>query len=283
MYKNPFNYGGAKYKLLSQILPLFPNNINTLIDLFGGSGEIAFNAKADRIIYNDKCLPLVNILQNLDRNFVEEVERIINKYGLSKENKQAFMQLKDFYNKNRDQLSSRESAVILYCLLTHSFCNQIAFNSKGEYNIAFGKRWFSPQLKAKLVSYVERKEQCNISFFSKDFVNFDIISLASTDKTFVYADPPYSITYGVYERDYFCKWSDTYDIQLLNYLSELNEKGYKWALSNAMIHKGITNERLKEWAKQYNVHYLQANYEDCYYHTKGRGNIYTEEVLVTNY
>lgn len=36
MYKNPFNYGGAKYKLLSQILPLFPDNINTLIDLFGG-------------------------------------------------------------------------------------------------------------------------------------------------------------------------------------------------------------------------------------------------------
>lgn len=36
MYKNPFNYTGAKYKLLPQILPLFPKQIETFIDLFGG-------------------------------------------------------------------------------------------------------------------------------------------------------------------------------------------------------------------------------------------------------
>jgi site-specific DNA-adenine methylase len=36
MYKNPFNYTGAKFKLLSQILPLSPDKINTFVDLFGG-------------------------------------------------------------------------------------------------------------------------------------------------------------------------------------------------------------------------------------------------------
>lgn len=34
--KNPFNYIGAKYKLLPQILPLFPDKIPILFDLFGG-------------------------------------------------------------------------------------------------------------------------------------------------------------------------------------------------------------------------------------------------------
>lgn len=34
--KNPFNYVGAKYKLLPQIIPLFPSNIKTFVDLFGG-------------------------------------------------------------------------------------------------------------------------------------------------------------------------------------------------------------------------------------------------------
>ena len=53
-YKNPFNYIGAKYKLLPQILPLFPDKIPILFDLFGGSGEVAFNAQADRVIYNEK-------------------------------------------------------------------------------------------------------------------------------------------------------------------------------------------------------------------------------------
>lgn len=36
MYKNPFNYIGAKYRLLPQLLPLFPPNITTFVDLFGG-------------------------------------------------------------------------------------------------------------------------------------------------------------------------------------------------------------------------------------------------------
>lgn len=35
-YKNPFNYIGAKFKLLPQILPLFPSQIQNFIDLFGG-------------------------------------------------------------------------------------------------------------------------------------------------------------------------------------------------------------------------------------------------------
>ena len=34
--KSPLNYTGGKYKLLPQILPLFPNEIDTFIDLFGG-------------------------------------------------------------------------------------------------------------------------------------------------------------------------------------------------------------------------------------------------------
>lgn len=34
--KSPLNYVGGKYKLLPQILPLFPKNIDTCIDLFGG-------------------------------------------------------------------------------------------------------------------------------------------------------------------------------------------------------------------------------------------------------
>ena len=35
--KCPLRYTGNKYKLLSQILPLFPKNINTFVDLFAGS------------------------------------------------------------------------------------------------------------------------------------------------------------------------------------------------------------------------------------------------------
>lgn len=34
--KSPLNYTGGKYKLLPQIIPMLPSNINTFVDLFGG-------------------------------------------------------------------------------------------------------------------------------------------------------------------------------------------------------------------------------------------------------
>ena len=34
--KSPLNYIGGKYKLLDQIIPLFPPQINTFVDLFSG-------------------------------------------------------------------------------------------------------------------------------------------------------------------------------------------------------------------------------------------------------
>lgn len=51
--KSPLNYVGGKYKLLSQILPLFPKQISTFIDLFSGGANIGINVNADKIIFND--------------------------------------------------------------------------------------------------------------------------------------------------------------------------------------------------------------------------------------
>ena len=78
--KNPFNYTGAKYKLLPQLLPLFPDRIDNFVDLFGGGGEVSLNVKANSIVYNDKCKPLVNIFKNLDNDFVNEIKEIIYKF-----------------------------------------------------------------------------------------------------------------------------------------------------------------------------------------------------------
>jgi site-specific DNA-adenine methylase len=34
--KSPLKYTGGKYKILKDIIPLLPQNINTFVDLFGG-------------------------------------------------------------------------------------------------------------------------------------------------------------------------------------------------------------------------------------------------------
>ena len=280
--KNPFNYTGAKYKLLPQILPLFPRDITTFVDMFGGSAEVSLNVKADKVIYNDKCKPLVGILSNLDAAFVGEVESTIAKFGLNKWGKDEFLTCRSYYNENKDKLSERERAVLVYCILTHAFNYQLAFNSKGDYNMSsgYGKSWFSPQLKAKLEKYIERIDAIDISFHSEDFtqLNLDV----GTD-AFFYADPPYLITVGAYERDFFCKWSEEYERKLLAFLDNLNEGGYKFALSNVLVHKGKTNDLLMEWSQKYKVHHLNCSYRNCNYQTNVRVDKESDEVLITNY
>lgn len=51
--KSPLNYTGGKFKLLPQILPLFPDNINTFIDLFTGGCNVGVNVEANKIVCND--------------------------------------------------------------------------------------------------------------------------------------------------------------------------------------------------------------------------------------
>ena len=46
MIQSPLNYTGGKYKLLNQILPHFPDNTDTFVDLFCGGCNVGVNVNA---------------------------------------------------------------------------------------------------------------------------------------------------------------------------------------------------------------------------------------------
>lgn len=112
-----------------------------------------------------------------------------------------------------------------------------------------------------------------------DFAKADLSALTKDD--FVYCDPPYLITCATYnEQD---GWNETKEQELLELLDTLNERGVKFALSNVFENKGKSNDKLKVWAEQYNVHYLNHTYGNCNYHAKDKASNSTVEVLITNY
>ena len=74
--KSPMNYTGGKYKLLPQILPLIPENINTFVDLFTGGANVAVNVNAKRIIANDIESRVIGIYKRFQ---TESIDNIINK------------------------------------------------------------------------------------------------------------------------------------------------------------------------------------------------------------
>ncbi|HBT73212.1 MAG TPA: hypothetical protein DEB37_13470 [Lysinibacillus sp.] len=277
--KSPLNYIGGKYKLLKQIVPLFPTKINTFVDLFAGGLNVGINVKAQRIIANDINKFVIGVLTDMATKSVEEIlahiHSRINEFQLSKENEEGFKRFRDYYNVTQQPLD-------LYTLICYSFNYQFRFNNKQEYNNPFGRNrsQFSPSLESKLVKFIEALHDKRIDFTSQEFDQLDLSMLGGHDM--VYCDPPYLITTGSYNDGNrgFKDWNEAQERKLLALLDELNNTGVRFALSNVLKHKGQTNHILLDWSKKYHVNYLDYNYSNSSHNTT-RGE--SEEVLITNY
>ena len=86
LIQSPLNYTGGKYKLLPQILPLFPQGINCFVDLFCGGCNVGINVDSNSVVYNDideHLFYLFNTLKNLDKEVTFElIFKIIKDYDL---------------------------------------------------------------------------------------------------------------------------------------------------------------------------------------------------------
>ena len=282
--KSPMNYTGGKYKLLPQILPLFPTEINTFVDLFTGGGNIAVNVNANKIIANDFEPHIIDIYKTFQKYEIEEliktIELAIQRFGLTIENADNFNKFREYYNKHIEDGYSFIMPIMLYVLICYSFNHQFRFNSKGEFNMPFGKnrsQW-NDTMKKNLINFHKAITEKNIIFTNKNFNELKVDKLTPND--FVYCDPPYLITCATYnEKD---GWNETHEKELLELLDKLNMQNIKFALSNVLFSKGKTNDMLIEWSKVYNVHHLDYTYQNCNYHTKDK-NSKPDEVLITNY
>ena len=279
LIKSPLNYTGGKYKLLPQILPYFPDEINTFIDLFCGGCNVGINIKANKIICNDIENHVINFMNETKNISTEECLKIlkdtIKEYNLSKTNEDGFKLIREDYNNGKNTWN------MFYAMITNAFNYQIRFNNKGKYNMPFGRdrSSFNSTLEKNFTKFMNKLHNININFTNNNFINLKLDKLSTKD--FIYCDPPYLVTCASYnEKD---GWNETHEKELLNLLDEINNKHIRFALSNVFENKGKSNDILKEWSKKYKVIHLNNTYGNCNYHTKDKSNNSTDEVLIINY
>lgn len=277
--KSPLNYTGGKYKILEYILPCFPNNIGTFVDLFGGGFNVGINISAEKIIYNDHNLFLPQMFEYFRKNgegIIDEIYSRINEFGLNKENEKGYLDLRKIYNQNKNILD-------LFVLTCYSFNHQIRFNSKHEFNTPFGKMRseYNKTIEKNLIVFIKNLQTKNIEFYSKDF-NF-LYDIELGKKDFVYCDPPYLISNASYNdgKRGFKNWGLKEEAELLDLLDYLNKNGVKFALSNVLTHKGMVNKTLVEWSKKYNIKHIEKTYNNSSYQRKNKDKE-TQEILIYN-
>ncbi len=289
---SPIFYMGNKKKLINNgLIDLFPKNIDIFYDVFGGSGIVSMNVKAEHYIVNDTDKNLYR-LYNLFRSnsadtIISAIYERIEQYGLARErtkrnkykNKQKIEEYKLAYSKLRNHFNITNDIYDFYTLMFYSFSQQFRFNSKGQFNMPCGNDCFA----VKNEEYI--KNGCH--FFSKAEIHnqdyIDTIKNFNYDKLstniFYYFDPPYINTTATYNENN--GWTIDDDKILLNHLNNLTQHNIKWALSNVFRNKNKTNNNLIKWVTQNNYNIYM--FDNIAYTACGKGNSNAEEVLITNY
>lgn len=295
--RSPLFYVGDKYKLLNEILPYFPKDIDRFIEPFTGGGSVFLNVDANKHLLNDidKNVYLLHKFlmkhSNKPDKFFKEVERIIIDYNLSRSFKEDIVPIelklkhkktyyakfnKDNFNKLKSDFnnSKQDNLYKFYILLIYGFNRMIRFNSSGNYNLPVGNVDFNRNVIDALNSYFENVRKVNIEINNLDYLDF-LKKVKPTIKDFLYFDPPYLITFSEYNK----LWNENNEIDLITTLDKLNESGVKFAVSNVTHYKEKENKTFNDWSKKYNVIPIKSNYIS--YHDNSIKTF--KEVLITNY
>lgn len=276
----PMNYTGSKFKLLEQILPEFDYNKPYFIDLFTGGGSVYTNVldKYEKVIANDIIEDLVGIHNGLLQNddIIEQVKGLCPEKG----DKEGFLRLREDYNKDK-------SAVKLWALMLCCQNNLMRFNQKFQFNQTYGDRRFNDSTQKKVIEYVNHIRQYadKIRYISKSFNEIKI----PNDKFMVYIDPPYGAIKNddgsigkkaISEAGYNCYFSSNDDLNLYEYVKELDKIGASFVLSGVLKHNGFTCWILDKLIQD-GYNYKELIYD--YNKVSRVGNKETVEIIVKNF
>jgi DNA adenine methylase len=243
-------WAGGKRSLIPNIVALLPTDykVRAYHEPFFGGGALFFTLKPADGSINDINPRLINFYKVVRDDPEELIEQALQ-YRYEKD---AFYQLRNHYNK--EMLSPIEDAALTLYLNKTAFNGLYRVNSKGEFNVPFG-RYSNPTIVDKDRIRAASKLLQNIEILQKDFSY--VVERAEKD-SICYFDPPYlpvsnTANFTSYSQDGFT-WND--QIRLKDTCVKLHEKGVFFVLSNSYVEKLIDYYRDVD---EFRIHVVKAN------------------------
>lgn len=231
MNKTFLKWAGNKTKVLPHLIPHigYPKRY---CEPFGGSLAVALNTSAEQYILNDVNKDLVSIYQNLvdpnDDSFIQYCEELFTPENNTKD---AYLELREHFN---NATNSAERARLFIYLNRHCFNGLSRYNSKGMFNVPFGKYDKPTCPSNEMMNF-------RMFFLSKQLVRFTSLSFEDTSLydelesgDVVYFDPPYvpasdTANFTSYATDGF---THNQQIQLAQLAESLASKNIRVIVSN---------------------------------------------------
>lgn len=271
----PFvKWAGGKRQILDKLKKYIPDEYNTYYEPFIGGGALLFELSPKNAVINDSNTELMNVYQVLcDEEKFKKMCKALNSHETNHSEEYYYEQRNKDRNKNTfNKLSDYTRAARTIYLNKACFNGLYRVNSKGEFNVPFGK-------KIKVNTY-EGNNLITVSNYltmnNIKLLNVDFEEAVKTAKKgdFVYFDPPYDSDKNIfnsYTEDGFNKDEQR---RLATVFKELDKRGVYVMLSNH------NTALIKELYKDYHIHVIEAK-RTINANGEKRGKV--EEVIVTNY
>ena len=271
----PFvKWAGGKRQIIDELKKYVPEEYNTYYEPFIGGGALLFELAPKNAVINDcneELMNVYNILRNPEK--YGSMCKILNKY--EREHSEEF-----YYEiRNKDRNKGMFSRISDYTRAARTiYLNKACFNglyrvnSKGEFNVPFGK-------KDKVNTY-DGENLLNVHYYLTnnnvivDCSDFEASLSTAKEGDFVYIDPPYDSDTGTFNSYTEGGFGKEEQRRLARVFKELDSKGVKVMLSN---HNTIL---VNELYKDYNIHLIEAKRS---INSKGNKRGKVEEVIITNY
>jgi DNA adenine methylase len=190
----PLKWAGGKRWQVPHLLPLWePHSHRRLVEPFCGGLSVALGLSPERALLNDANPHLISFYRWLQRGL---------KVDLKQENRERV-----FYTHRKrfnallasGDHETAEAAGLFYYLNRTGYNGLCRFNSRGEFNVPFGRY--------KTIGYLSDfgKYQAPLADWTFKTGDFERIALERTD--FIYADPPYDVEFTQYSTGGF-SWDD---------------------------------------------------------------------------
>ena len=214
----PIKCQGIKTKLVPFILSsLLWDGAGRWIEPFVGSSVVALNVAPPRALLTDANVHLVRFYKDIASGLLNP--KSVKEY-LQREGDILLQHGEEYYYKVRERFNANPSSHDFLFLNRACFNGVIRFNSKGKFNVPFGKKpdRFRSAYITKIVNQVAHiarvMSRCDWEF---EEANWRETLAQARESDFVYADPPYMGRH----TDYYSNWTEDEASELLSHLQSL--------------------------------------------------------------
>ncbi len=239
---------GGKGQLLEQLSNLLPKDFSmrtdiTYVEPFVGGGAMLFHMLSTypnikKAIINDLNKDLITtykVVKNKPNELINALRVIQKEYRSQRNNderKAYYLEKRQRYNLHQE--SEVETAALFIFLNRTCFNGLYRVNSKGGYNVPFGKA-VNPLICDEETIRMDSKLLQKVEILNGDF---EALEKYVTSSSFFYFDPPYrpltqTASFTAYSKDGF---GDDQQKRLAEFCRRLDKEGHLWLLSNSDPH-----------------------------------------------